>query len=222
MTTSGTTAFNLDVVELAEEAFERAGLEMRSGYDLRTARRSLNLLSAEWSNKGLNLWTVVEGTTALVAGQATYSLPEDTIDLIEQSIRVSQGGTNTDYRITRIGVGTYAGVANKAMQARPQQIYVERTTSPTFTLWPVPDQAYTMLHWRMRRMEDAATGANTMDMPVRFIPALAAGLAYHIALKRPEAMARVQLLKADYDEQFALAAQEDRGRESTWLVPWVR
>ena len=222
MSTSGTAVWNLDIIDIAEEAFERAGLEMRTGYDMRTARRSLNILSAEWANRGLNLWTVTEGTTALTPGVATYALPSDTIDLIDQAVRVTINGQSTDYRIDRIGVGTFAGINNKSMTGRPNQVYVQRLNAPNFTLWPVPDADYTLVHWRLRRIEDSATGTNMMDFPVRFLPAMIAGLAYHVALKRPEAAPRLELLKRDYEEQFALAALEDRGRESFFMAPFIR
>lgn len=221
MTTSGTAVFNLDVADLIEEAYERAGLEARTGYDFRTARRSLNIIAAEWANRGLNLWTVEQGTQALTAGTATYSLPADTIDIIETMCRVSSNGQNTDYTVDRIGVGDYASLPVKATQGRPIQIYVQRLLSPVFTLWPVPDQNYTLLYWRMRRIQDAGVASNDMDVPVRFVPCLAAGLAYHIAMKRPEAAPRLQFLKAEYEQQFQLAAEEDRGRESARFVPWM-
>ncbi len=221
MTTSGTAAFNLDVADLIEEAYERAGLEARTGYDYRTARRSLNIMAAEWSNRGLNLWTVDQGAQVLTPGTATYTLPADTIDVIETMCRITSNGQNTDYSVDRIGVGDYASLPNKATQGRPVQIYVERLLVPRFTLWPVPDSAYTLLYWRMRRIQDAGSATNTIDVPVRFVPCLAAGLAYHIAMKRPEAMGRLQFLKAEYEQQFQLAAEEDRGRESTRFIPWI-
>ena len=221
MTTSGTSSFNLDIADLIEEAYERAGLEARTGYDYRTARRSLNIIAAAWSNRGLNLWTVEQGTAALVAGTATYNLPTDTIDLIETMCRVQSNGQNLDYTVDRIGVGDYASLPVKSTQGRPVQIYVERVLAPRFTLWPVPDQNYTLLYWRMRRIQDAGTAANIMDVPVRFVPCLAAGLAYHIAMKRPEAVQRLPFLKAEYEQQFQLAAEEDRGRESARFVPWI-
>lgn len=221
MATSGTAAWNLDIVDLIEEAYERAGLEARTGNDYRTARRSLNIMSAEWSNRGLNLWTIDQGTQALTAGTATYALPADTIDLIETSLRIASGGTSTDYTLTRIGVGDFASIPVKATSGRPLQVFVERLTTPRFTLWPVPDAAHTFVYWRMRRMEDATTATDNMDVPVRFVPALAAGLAYHIAMKRPDAVQRVPMLQGEYEKQFQLAADEDRGRESTLFVPWI-
>lgn len=221
MPTSGTAAWTLDIADLIEEAYERAGLEARTGYDYRTARRSLNIIAAEWSNRGLNLWTIDQGTQALSQGVATYNLPADTIDVIETMCRVTSNGQNLDYTVDRIGVGDYASLPNKATQGRPVQVYVERILAPRFTLWPVPDQAYTLLYWRMRRIQDATTATDNMDVPVRFVPCLVAGLAFHIAMKRPEAAARLQFLKAEYEQQFQLAAEEDRGRESLHLIPWV-
>jgi len=220
MTTSGTAVWNLDIADLIEEAYERAGLEARTGYDFRTARRSLNILSAEWSNRGLNLWTVQENTLVLTPGVKTYSLPADTIDIIETMIRVNTSGSPLDYTVSRIGVGDYATLPNKNTTGRPLQIYVNRQIQPNYTLWPVPDLPYTILYWTMRRIQDATNSTDTMDMPVRFVPCLVAGLAFQIAMKRPEAAARVPLLKQEYMEQFQLAADEDRGREPARFVPW--
>jgi hypothetical protein len=220
MTTSGTAVWNLDIADLIEEAYERAGLEARTGYDFRTARRSLNILSAEWSNRGLNLWTVQENALVLTPGVKTYSLAADTIDIIETMIRVNTSGSPLDYTVSRIGVGDYATLPNKNTTGRPLQIYVNRQVSPEYTLWPVPDLPYTILYWTMRRIQDATAATDVMDMPVRFVPALIAGLAFQVAMKRPEAAARVPLLKQEYMEQFQLAADEDRGREPARFVPW--
>lgn len=228
MTVSGTTAFNLDFTEIAEEAFERAGREMRSGYDLRTARRSFNLMTIEWQNKGINMWTIEEGYVNLIQGQSTYDLPADTIDLLEHVIRTGQGSVSTqsDLTITRISVSTYATIPNKLQQARPIQVWVERLRdNPKVTVWPVPDQGtvaspyYVLRYWRLRRIDDAGTGVNTADVNFRFLPALTAGLAYHIALKLPEAEQRVPMLKAVYDESFELAAGEDREKAAIRFVP---
>lgn len=221
MTTSGTAVWNLDIADAIEESYERAGLEARTGYDYRTARRSLNIMSAEWSNRGLNLWTVQENSLVLTPNQKTYTLPADTIDIIETIIRVNSSGTPLDYTVSRIGVGDYATLPNKNSTGRPLQIYVDRQNSPTFTLWPVPDLPYTIIYWTMRRIQDATNATDVMDMPVRFVPALVAGLAFQLAMKRPEAAARVPMLKAEYMEQFQLAADEDRGREPARFVPWM-
>jgi hypothetical protein len=221
MTTSGTSVWNLDIADAIEESYERAGLEARTGYDYRTARRSLNILSAEWSNRGLNLWTVQENSLVLTPNQKTYTLPADTIDIIETIIRVNSNGTPLDYTVSRIGVGDYATLPNKNSTGRPLQIYVDRQINPTYTLWPVPDLPYTIIYWTMRRIQDATNATDVMDMPVRFVPALVAGLAFQLAMKRPEAAARVPMLKAEYMEQFQLAADEDRGREPARFVPWM-
>ena len=220
MTTSGTSVWNLEIIDLIEEAYERAGLEARTGYDYRTARRSLNIMSAEWSNRGLNLWTVQENSLVLTPGMKTYPLPADTIDVIETMIRVNTSGTPLDYTVSRIGVGDYATLPNKNTTGRPLQIYVNRQINPELTLWPVPDLPYTLLYWTMRRIQDATSATDVMDMPVRFVPALIAGLAFHVAMKRPEATGRVPMLKQEYMEQFQLAADEDRGREPARFVPW--
>lgn len=224
MTTSGTTSFNLDFAELAEEAWERAGREMRSGYDLRTARRSMNLLTIEFANRGINLWTLESGTQVLTPGVATYNLPADTIDILEHVIRTNNGNPaiQSDLTISRISVSTYSSIPAKLTQGRPIQIFVERLRDqPRFTLWPVPDDSiqYTLAYYRLRRIQDAGTGANTQDAPFRFLPAIAAGLAYHIAMKVPDLAQRVPMLKQAYDEQFDLAAGEDREKASVRFVP---
>lgn len=228
MTTSGTTGFNLDFTEIAEEAWERAGREMRSGYDLRTARRSMNLMTIEWQNRGINMWTIDEGSVNLVQGQDTYTLPADTIDLLDQVVRTGQGNMSTqaDLTITRISVSTYATIPNKLQQARPIQVWVRRLRdAPEIVVWPVPDQGtaqnpyYVFKYWRMRRIEDAGAGAQTADANFRFLPALTAGLAYHIAMKVPELVQRVPMLKQAYEEQFDLAAGEDREKAAVRFVP---
>ena len=223
MATSGTATFNPEIVEIVEEAYERCGLELRSGYDLKTARRSLDIMAAEWSNKGINLWTVESGTVALTTGTATYTLPADTIDLLETVIRTGSGSSQQDLSINRISVSTYATIPNKNNQGRPIQIYVDRQATPKVSVWPTPDSSatYTLVYWRLRRIEDAGrAGSNTYDVPSRFIPCLVAGLAYHIATKRPEVgLDRVTFLKAAYDEQFTLAADEDRDKSSINFAP---
>jgi hypothetical protein len=223
MATSGVANFNLDLSELVEEAFERAGGELRSGYDLRTARRSLNLLFADWANRGINMWTFEQGTINLIPGQATYNLPADTVDLLEHVIRTGAGNesTQSDLTITRISVSTYATIPNKLQQARPIQIWIERLDTPRVTLWPVPDnsQTYQLVYWRMRRIQDAGNGVNTMDMPFRFIPCMVAGLAYYLALKVPGAMDRLGVLKEQYDSAWDLAAGEDQEKAALRFVP---
>lgn len=228
MTTTGTTDFNLEFTEIAEEAWERAGREMRSGYDLRTARRSLNLMLIEWQNRGINMWTIDEGSIDLVKGTATYDLPADTIDLLDHVIRTGQGNVSTQYdlNITRISVSTYSSIPNKLQQARPIQVWVQRLQpAPKITVWPIPDQGtvgspyYIFKYWRMRRIEDAGSGVQTQDIVFRFLPALTAGLAYHIAMKVPELAPRIDMLKKAYDEQFDIAAAEDREKAAIRFVP---
>ena len=223
MTTSGTSTFNLDLSEIVEEAFERCGSELRTGYDLKTARRSLNLMFADWANRGINMWTFEQGTQTLTPGTATYALPADTVDLMEHVIRTGAGNaaTQADLTITRISVSTYATIPNKLQQGRPIQIWIERLNTPQFTVWPVPDssQTYQLIYWRLRRIQDAGNGTNTMDMPFRFIPCMVAGLAYYLSMKITGAADRMQTLKAQYDEAWALAAEEDREKAAVRFVP---
>ena len=223
MTTSGTANWNIDLSEIIEEAYERCGSELRTGYDFRTARRSLQLMFAEWASRGLNMWTFEQGTINLVPGQATYDLPTDTVDLLEHVIRTGAGNvaTQADLTITRISVSTYATIPNKLTQARPIQIWVERLDQPRVTLWPVPDnvQPYQLVYWRLRRIQDAGDGVNTMDMPFRFIPCMVAGLAYHLSMKIPGALQRMPDLKAQYEEAWAIASTEDREKASDRFVP---
>jgi len=300
MTTTGSTLFNMDFTEIAEEAWERAGREMRTGYDLRTARRSMNLMTIEWQSKGINMWTMEQGVINLTPGLATYALPNDTIDLLEHVIRTGQNtaSTQADLTITRISVSTYATIPNKLSQARPIQVWVQRlsgetnptsstlsgainatdttitlntvvglagsgfirldsediyytyvtgntlggvfrgqnnTTAashtsgtavfvpqfPAVTVWPTPDNTtpYQFVYWRLRRVQDAGAGVETADMNFRFLPCLVAGLAYHIAIKVPELMPRIQMLKQMYDETFEIAAGEDREKAASRFVP---
>ena len=300
MTTTGSTLFNMDFTDIAEEAWERAGREMRSGYDLRTARRSMNLMTIEWQNRGINMWTIEEGTIPLVPGQNTYALPNDTIDLLEHVIRTggNTASTQADLTITRISVSTYATIPNKLAPGRPIQIWVQRMsgeTSPTgttldgtitstattitvadasnlaatgfikldneiinygyitgntlyncfrgqqnttaaahttgatvynpnvpaVTLWLTPDnsQQYTLVYYRLRRIQDAGAGVETGDMNFRFLPVVVAGLAYYIAMKVPELAQRLPMLKEAYETQFDLAAGEDREKAAIRFVP---
>jgi len=300
MTTTGTTLFNMDFTEIAEEAWERAGREMRSGYDLRTARRSMNLMTIEWQSKGINMWTMEQGIINLTPGLATYALPTDTIDLLEHVIRTGSNtaSTQADLTITRISVSTYATIPNKLSQARPIQVWIQRlsgetnptdavlvgaitstdttitlstvvglanagfirlntediyytyvtgnvlggvfrgqnnTTAaaqadgiavfvpqlPAVTLWPTPDNStpYQFVYWRLRRVQDAGAGVSTADMNFRFLPCLVAGLAYHIAVKVPELMPRIEMLKMMYNETFEIAAGEDREKAAVRFVP---
>jgi hypothetical protein len=230
MTTSATQSFNLDLNSIVEEAFERCGAELRTGYDLRTARRSLNLLTIEWANRGINLWTIEQGSIPMVQGQITYDLPVDTIDLIDQIIRTGTSQGQTDININRISVDTYATIPNKNAQGRPIQVWINRqsgATEPTgvaypqINVWPTPDQSnfYTFVYWRMRRIQDAGNGTTTQDIPFRFLPCLVAGLAYYLAMKIPEALPRIEMLKMSYEEQWNLASSEDREKAPLRIAP---
>lgn len=224
MATSGSTSFNLDLTQIVEEAYERVGVEMRSGYDLRTARRSLNLLFADWANRGLNMWTFDQGTIPLAYAQSTYNLPTDTVDLLETLIRTGAGNSQLDLQIERMSVVMYADIPNKNLLGRPSRMLVNRLEStPTVTVWPAPDaaQSYTLVYWRVRRIQDAGTGVNTMDIPFRFIPAMVAGLAYYLSLKVPGGLERLPVLKALYDEAWQMAADEDRDKASVRFIPKV-
>ncbi len=242
MTTTGTTSFNLDLNNLVEEAFERCGQELRTGYDMRTARRSLNLLTIEWANRGINLWTIEQGQIAMVQGQIIYDLPVDTIDLLDHVIRTQTGVNQTDINISRISVDTYSTIPNKNAQGRPIQVWINRQSGATYPIngnqpittnpitgvnppninvWPAPDQDnfYTFVYWRLRRIQDAGNGINTQDIPFRFLPCLVAGLAYYLSMKLPEALPRVEMLKMSYEEQWALASSEDREKASLRIAP---
>ena len=234
MTTTATATFNLDLNDLVEEAFERAGSELRSGYDLRTARRSLNLLTIEWANRGINLWTIEQGQIPLITGQVTYPLPVDTIDLLDQVIRTNAGSASnqTDINISRISESTYSTIPNKLTQGRPIQVWINRQSgattptgvnAPTINVWPTPnapDNQYMFVYWRLRRINDAGDGVNTQDIPFRFLPAMVAGLAYYLSVKiQGTDPNRVMGLKADYEQQFSLASEEDREKASIRFVP---
>jgi len=231
MTTSGNTAFNLNLNELVEEAFERCGAELRSGYDLRTARRSLNLLTIEWANRGINLWTIEQGSIPLVQGQIIYDLPADTIDLIDHVIRTQTGQAQTDINISRISVDTYSTIPNKNAQGRPIQVWINRQSGadypvtgvrePQINVWPAPEQSnyYTFVYWRLRRIQDAGNGVTTQDIPFRFLPCMVAGLAYHLSKKVPGALERTQMLKAEYEELWQQAADEDREKAPLRIAP---
>jgi hypothetical protein len=221
MATTETTNFNLDLNQLVEEAFERCGAELRTGYDLRTARRSLNLLTIEWANRGINLWTVEQGAIALVQGTATYNLPADTIDLLDFVVRTGTGSSQQDISISRIAVPTYATIPNKNAQGRPIQVYVDRQAEiPTITVWPVPNnETYTFQYWKLKRINDAGTGVNTQEIPFRFLPCMVAGLAFYLSLKIPGAGERTQFLKQEYEEQWTLASTEDREKADFRITP---
>ena len=231
MTTSGTTTFDLNLNEIVEEAFERCGAELRSGYDLRTARRSLNLLTIEWANRGVNLWTIEQGSIPLVQGQITYDLPADTIDLLEHVVRTQSGQGQTDINISRISVDTYATIPNKNAQGRPIQVWINRQSgadypvtgvaNPQINVWPAPEQSnyYTFVYWRLRRIQDAGTGVTTQDIPFRFLPCMVAGLAYHLSKKIPGALERTPMLKMEYEELWQQAADEDREKAPLRIAP---
>ena len=214
MTTSGTRNFNLDVAEIIEEAYERCGLEVRTGYDARTARRSLNIMFADWANRGINMWTVEQGSVVLTKGQATQTLLPDVVDLLEVVLRRN----NTDYEVQRISRGEYTTLPNKTTQGRPSQFWLNKQISPIINLWAVPENSTDQLiYYYMQRIEDADSLVNTTDMPFRFYPCMVAGLAYYISMKRaPE---RIQILKSVYEEEFQRASDEDADRVPLKLQP---
>lgn len=237
MTTSGTSAFNLDLNELFEESFERCGKELRTGYDFRTARRSLNLLTVEWANRGINLWTIEQGSIPLVQGTISYDLPVDTIDLLDHVVRTGTGLSQTDININRISESTYSTIPNKNTQGRPIQVWINRKSGatspgtpvtvqyPQINVWPAPDQSsfYTFVYWRLRRIQDAGSGVTTQDIPFRFLNAMVAGLAYYLSMKLPDIDPnRIVALKADYEQQFQFAADEDREKAANRYVPRVQ
>jgi len=228
---SGTDTFNLNLNDIVEEAFERCGGELRSGYDLRTARRSLNLMLAEWANRGINLWTLDTGSIVLSPSVATYNLPIDTVDLLDHVTRTGSGTNQIDINITRISSSTYLSIPNKNATGRPIQIWINRlsgatsatgaTISPTVTVWPTPDSStvYTLVYTRLKRMQDAGNGVNGQDIPFRFLPAMVAGLSYYLSMKLPGADTRSMGLKAAYEEEWQRAADEDREKASIRFVP---
>ena len=210
MAVSGSNDFELDVADYVEEAFERCGLEVRTGYDLRTATRSLNLMLADWANRGLNRWTMAQTSTSLTSGTADYTLGADTIDILSAVIRTGTGTNQSDISLSRLSRDGYISITNKNTTGRPTQFYVDRQINPIGKLWPTPDSAdiYTLVYDRLVRMDDADSAVNTLDVPFRFYPCLAAGLAYYLALKKaPE---RIQVLKAVYEEEFARASDMDQ------------
>ena len=214
MAVSSSVDFELDVAEYIEEAFERCGLDVRTGYDLKSAKRSLNLMLAEWANRGLNQWTIAQRTLPMVESTGAYALGADVIDIL--SIVVQRDGT--DYSLSRLSRDDYLSIPNKTTESRPNQFFLDRQVTPSLKLWPVPDNSTDVIFFNaLTRMDDADTYINTVDMPFRFYPCLAAGLAYYIAVKR--APQRVQLLKAMYEEEFERAMTEDRDRASFNVVP---
>ena len=214
MATSGSKNFELDVSEYIEEAFERCGLEVRTGYDLQTARRSLNLLLADWANRGLNQWTIKQRSLTVDQADGEYDLGTDVIDVL--SVVVRRAGT--DYSLERLSRDDFLTIPNKSTQGRPNQFFLDRQLNPNLKIWPIPENSTDVIYYdALTRIDDADEYTNTMDMPFRFYPCLAAGLAYYIALKR--APNRVQMLKAIYEEEFERAATEDRDRSSFNVVP---
>ena len=214
MAVSDSTDFELDVAEYIEEAFERCGLEVRTGYDLKSAKRSLNLMLAEWANRGLNQWTITQTTQALTSGTATYNLNTNVIDILSVVVRRS----STDFAMERISRSTYLGIPTKSTTGRPNQFFLDRQITPVLKIWPTPENSTdTIVFDALTRMDDADTFINTMDMPFRFFPCLAAGLACYISMKR--APNRTQMLKAVYEEEFQRAMTEDRDRASFNVVP---
>ena len=229
--TTATTDFNLDLNTIIEEAFERCGAELRTGYDFRTARRSMALLLMDWANRGINLWTLEQGTKTLSYNVGTYDLPVDTVDLLDHVIRTGSGTNQQDINITRISSSTYVSIPNKNATGRPIQIWINRRTGatgadgvvvyPQFTVWPLPDNTttWTLYYTRLRRMYDPGIGSNGQDIPFRFLPCMVAGLAYMLSMKIPGAEVRTAVLKEQYDTAWDLAAGEDREKAAVRFVP---
>jgi len=221
MTTSGTRDFEPDVAEYIEEAFERCGLEFRTGYDGITARRSLNLLLADWANRGLNQWTIQNTSTTLTQGAEFIELTGSTIDVLDVVIRRTEGGETTDIQMAQVSRSAYWNIPNKNTQSRPSQWFLDKLITPKLYIWPASENNTDQLIInRLVRIEDAGASANTMQMPFRFYPCLAAGLSYYIALKK--APDRVEMLKAFYEEEFARAADQDESRASLFVAPSLR
>tara|TARA_Y100001937_G_scaffold68490_1_gene93583 strand:- start:5 stop:670 length:666 start_codon:yes stop_codon:yes gene_type:complete len=217
MATSGSRDFDLDVAEIIEEAYERCGLESRTGYDLKTARRSLNIMFADWANRGLNLWTVEQSTQALTDGTASYTLSADFTDLLEVVVRRS----GTDFMLTKMSRGEYLNIPTKTQEGRPTQYYFDRKTTPSITLWPTPENSTdTLVFYYVRRIQDVDTQINTTDAPFRFLPCVIAGLSYYLAVKK--APDRIQLLKSIYEEEFQRASDEDDDRVPLKLTPDIK
>ena len=214
MATSSSTNFELDVSDYIEEAFERCGLEVKTGYDLKTAKRSLNLMLAEWSNRGLNQWTIVQRTQALVVSDGEYSIGTDVIDILSAAVLRS----GTYFPLERISRDAYLTIPTKTTKGRPTQFFLDRQITPNLKIWPVPENTTDVIYYdALTRMDDADSYTNTLEVPFRFYPCLAAGLAYYIAIKR--APDRIQLLKSVYEEEFERAMAEDRDRSSFNVSP---
>ena len=218
MATSGTKTFALDTGEVIEEAYELAGLEARTGYDAATARRSLNVMFADWSNRGINIWTIAQVSLTLTEGTASYTLNSYDIDILEAVIRRTVNGTQTDYQMSRVGRMEYLNIPNKTTEARPTEFFVDRQTTPVLKLWPTPENSTDVfVSYRIQRIDDVTASAQDQEVPSRFIPAMVSGLAYYLALKKnPE---RVAMLSQIYEQDLKRAQDEDRGRASLHLVP---
>ena len=218
MATSGTKTFSLNIADTIEEAFELAGLEQRTGYDARAARRSLNIMFADWSNRGVNLWTIEQETQNLTEGTASYNLNAYDIDIVSAVIRRTSNGVQTDIDIDRIGRSEYLNIPNKTTKGRPSQFFVDRQTTPVVKLWPTPENSTDQfISYRIQRIDDVNTSAENPEVPSRFIPCMVSGLAYYIALKKNPQKAGI--LKQQYEQDFKLAADEDRNRASLMLTP---
>jgi hypothetical protein len=221
MTTSSSTNFEPDVTEFIEEAFERCGLELRTGYDLKTAKRSINLMLAEWANRGLNQWTIEQTTQTVTKGTNQYTLNSNVIDILDCSIRRDTDGTNLDLQMSKISRSEYLNIPTKSTEARPTQFFLDKQVSPVLNIWPTPENSTDVLVFnKLVRMDDADTATNTMDMPFRFFPCFAAGLAYYIAIKKaPE---RVAMLKQMYEDEFERALSQDEDSASFRIAPYLR
>lgn len=220
MATSGTKTFKLSIADTIEEAYELAGLELRTGYDAETARRSLNIMFADWSNRGVNLWTIDQVSTTLTTGTASYTLNAYDIDIVSAVVKVTDSsGSSTDLGVERIGRTEYLNIPDKTIKGRPTQIFLDRQTTPVLKVWPTPDDVstYTLVANTIQRIDDASASNQDPEVPSRFIPCMASGLAYYLALKKnPE---KAGIMKQQYEQDFQLAAQEDRNRASLHLTP---
>lgn len=217
MATSGSTSFNLNIDEIIDEGYERCGLRPMAGYDLKTARRSLNIMLAEWSNRGINLWTVELRTQTLTADTTSYTLGTDVIDVLE-AVVFTENNTSTDIEVDRISRAEYLNISNKSTEGTPVQFFVERNSSaPVLYLYPTPDGAHSFKYYALTKMQDAGSYTNELEVPTRFLPCLVSGLAYYLSVKKsPE---RTPLLKQIYDEEWQRASEEDRPRSSFYAVP---
>ena len=221
MALSGSTNFEPNVTEFIEEAFERCGLELRTGYDLKMARRSINFLLAEWANRGLNQWTIEQATQTVTDGTSSYTLNSNIIDVLDCSLRRVDGTVTTDLQMTRLSRSEYLNIPNKDTKARPSQFFLDKLTTPVLKIWPSPENSTDVLVFnKIVRMDDADAATNTLDMPFRFYPCFVAGLAYYISLKRvPQ---RSSDLKRIYEEEFRRAADQDEDRASLKIAPYSR